>query len=453
MLLLDGVYVVDSECPVFRRMVVPRPKALERLVQVISQRVGAYLEREGLLVRNIDNTPLQLEDVFPIPLDKIFRCSPAVFCNGDFLVLTSWYEGKSADKFVTVPHTAQIDVSPGAQLHHTKDGFQITGAGTYAAVSINESAAIIWDLCVRGYSFNQIVVYLVKSMPDVDTEQITQSVADCLWKYFELELLRWQGISIGHQTFSCPKAIEGFPSDKAQRLVRYCLGMFANQPIPRCSMDLDYPCIKGPSTLLLQIVSGSARLVTRTRKHRDVPIDQKWILNAWITQRSYLPEGLSCWIVRGDAAGEWTNPGQGVHMGMVRKPRHQHIVLAPSSDRDRVLGVLLEQQMGDMEELWTPWERKLDGVFWGGAGTGPPLARSPKERLTRAQVIDYFHQNPSPGVQVHPVEFSERWLPAPYVAYGKFRKQDAFRYKCLLVLDGNDIASGFTWSFCGNSVI
>ena len=61
MLFLDGVYLTGREQPVFRRLPAPRPQALEALIQTISQRLGAYLEREGLLVRDIENTYLQLD--------------------------------------------------------------------------------------------------------------------------------------------------------------------------------------------------------------------------------------------------------------------------------------------------------------------------------------------------------------------------------------------------------
>lgn len=45
----------------FRGLPGPRPQALEGLIQSINQRVGTRLEREGLLVRDIENTYLQLE--------------------------------------------------------------------------------------------------------------------------------------------------------------------------------------------------------------------------------------------------------------------------------------------------------------------------------------------------------------------------------------------------------
>ncbi len=61
MLLLDGLYLINREQPLFRRLPAPRPQALEALIQTISQRVGAYLEREGLLVRDIENSHLQFD--------------------------------------------------------------------------------------------------------------------------------------------------------------------------------------------------------------------------------------------------------------------------------------------------------------------------------------------------------------------------------------------------------
>ena len=60
MLFLDGVYVIEKDAFAFRR-VKPPPEELERLIQQISQRVGRYLERQGLLVRDVENSYLALE--------------------------------------------------------------------------------------------------------------------------------------------------------------------------------------------------------------------------------------------------------------------------------------------------------------------------------------------------------------------------------------------------------
>ncbi len=61
MLFLDGVYVIDRGPLVFRRINAPVADALDRPGQTIIQRIGGYLERVGLLVREFENSYLQLE--------------------------------------------------------------------------------------------------------------------------------------------------------------------------------------------------------------------------------------------------------------------------------------------------------------------------------------------------------------------------------------------------------
>ena len=53
MLFLDGVYVGAGDGLRFRRVPPPPVAALEKLVHVISERVGRALERQGLLVRDL----------------------------------------------------------------------------------------------------------------------------------------------------------------------------------------------------------------------------------------------------------------------------------------------------------------------------------------------------------------------------------------------------------------
>jgi hypothetical protein len=64
MLLLDGVYTdghaVQAK-PHFQRVKAPDRAELEQLVYAISERTGRYLERQGLLVRDQDNSYLALE--------------------------------------------------------------------------------------------------------------------------------------------------------------------------------------------------------------------------------------------------------------------------------------------------------------------------------------------------------------------------------------------------------
>jgi len=61
MLFLNGVYVTTGERLIFRRVPSPTVVALENLDYVISKRVGGALERQGLLVRDFENSFLTLD--------------------------------------------------------------------------------------------------------------------------------------------------------------------------------------------------------------------------------------------------------------------------------------------------------------------------------------------------------------------------------------------------------
>jgi len=71
LLFLDGVYVIGEEGLVFRRVRPPTRRSLEHLVQTIGQRVGTYLERQGLLVRDMENTYLALESTEASAMDDL----------------------------------------------------------------------------------------------------------------------------------------------------------------------------------------------------------------------------------------------------------------------------------------------------------------------------------------------------------------------------------------------
>jgi hypothetical protein len=61
-LFLDGVYVCrDDRPPRFQRVKAPAKSELEELVQLISQRVGHCLERQGLLEQDAENAWLDLD--------------------------------------------------------------------------------------------------------------------------------------------------------------------------------------------------------------------------------------------------------------------------------------------------------------------------------------------------------------------------------------------------------
>jgi hypothetical protein len=71
MLFLDGVYVIGEEVLAFRRVRPPARGSLEDLVQTIGQWVGAYLERQRLLMRDIENTYLVLKSTEAAAVDDL----------------------------------------------------------------------------------------------------------------------------------------------------------------------------------------------------------------------------------------------------------------------------------------------------------------------------------------------------------------------------------------------
>ncbi len=56
-----GVYIRADGSPVFRRVEPPTMAEMEKLIHRISHRIGRYLERAGLLVRDMENSYLTLE--------------------------------------------------------------------------------------------------------------------------------------------------------------------------------------------------------------------------------------------------------------------------------------------------------------------------------------------------------------------------------------------------------
>jgi hypothetical protein len=60
-LFLDGGYVGARDYLRFQRVKAPDRTELESIVHVLSGLVGCYLERQGLLVRYMDNSDLALE--------------------------------------------------------------------------------------------------------------------------------------------------------------------------------------------------------------------------------------------------------------------------------------------------------------------------------------------------------------------------------------------------------
>ena len=78
-LFLDGVYVYRGDrSPRFQRPKAPVKDELEDLVQLISQRVGSCLERQGLLEQDTESAWLELDPTDEADATPIKRGGPCL---------------------------------------------------------------------------------------------------------------------------------------------------------------------------------------------------------------------------------------------------------------------------------------------------------------------------------------------------------------------------------------
>ncbi len=238
-------------------------------------------------------------------------------------------------------------------------------------------------------------------------------------------------------------------SQKAERLVAYCLGDLEDGAILPCTKDRDY--LKKESILL---VETDRRGITISSNAGRKIWDQKKVIQALIQQRAEIPPHLNAWLIRGDGAGQDSEPDQGLHLTGMRHATRRDLVLAPTACRHRYLGPQLAQQMTTLRAAWTPWDKKSDTAWWGGALTGNHWQHLHPRTLTRSDLLHYFTENPSHQVHLRVTQVPPKTeLPPGHIVEPPFTKQDAFSHKCLLLLPGNDIASGSSWYFAGNSVV
>lgn len=252
---------------------------------------------------------------------------------------------------------------------------------------------------------------------------------------------RW---SLGYQSEP------GQRSAKAERLVDYCLGDFKDQPVLPCTKQRSY-LKKHEGIILFEATRRKAILSAgATGKYRD----SKRVVAALISQRAAIPPGLNTWLVRGDDAGRNTDPEQGLHITGMRPAARSDLVLVPSACRERYLGPNLKRQMRELRHSWLPWEEKSDTAWWGGALTGDGWKHDEPRTLTRREVLYYFRDHPSDQLSLHLTALSKTVeVPPGLELEDPFTKRTAYSHKCLLLLPGNDIASGSSWYFAGNSVV
>ena len=247
----------------------------------------------------------------------------------------------------------------------------------------------------------------------------------------------------------------GYRSKKAERLVDYCLGDNKDRPILPCTKKRHY--LSNKFILLLQTGSRQAIISAGNEissEKTSSEYDTKKVVEAMINQHVAIPNGLNCWISRGDNAGRASDPSQGLHITGMRPFTRRDLVLVPTECRDRFLGPNLKHQLEELRQSWVPWEEKSDTVWWGGALTGSGWEKREPRTLTRREVLCHFQKHPSAQVSLHMTELPKKGkMPPDIKLEGRFTKQSAYRHKCLLLLPGNDIASGSSWYFAGNSVV
>ena len=105
MLFLGGVYVTSGERLRFRRVPPPTLVALEKLVRGISARVCRALERQGLLVRDLENTFLTLDAPSVAGFDDLLGHSIT------YRIALGPQQGRKAFTLQTVP--ASVESSDG----------------------------------------------------------------------------------------------------------------------------------------------------------------------------------------------------------------------------------------------------------------------------------------------------------------------------------------------------
>ena len=77
MLFLDGVYTKNkyAKTTTFQRTNAPTPEELAILIHTIIHRIARFLERQGILERDDENSYLQLEGMDDDPMQQLIGCS------------------------------------------------------------------------------------------------------------------------------------------------------------------------------------------------------------------------------------------------------------------------------------------------------------------------------------------------------------------------------------------
>jgi hypothetical protein len=118
MLFLDGVYAKNKYGKAtFQRTNAPTQEELARLVHTISHRVARYLERQGILERDEENSYLQLDGIDEDPMQQLIGCSVS------YRIAVGPQQGRKVFTLQTLPAVekddrfAQVAKEAGFSLH------------------------------------------------------------------------------------------------------------------------------------------------------------------------------------------------------------------------------------------------------------------------------------------------------------------------------------------------
>jgi len=118
MLFLDGVYTRNKQGKTkFQRTIAPNQQELAKLVHTISHRVARFLERQGILERDEENSYLQLDGIDEDPMQQLIGCSVS------YRIALGPQQGRKVFTLQTLPSVeeddryAQVAKEAGFSLH------------------------------------------------------------------------------------------------------------------------------------------------------------------------------------------------------------------------------------------------------------------------------------------------------------------------------------------------
>lgn len=362
----------------------------------------------------------------------------------------------------------------GIVLVPDSDGsFRLANSSDKLQSHLNPAAALVWSYC-DGFRSVRDIVNIVSSFDvGVETGEVEQQVLKLLKQFrdegfLQLSVQRRGRNRFGNQAMLPEPAgaswvdvfryntnqpvVQDRYSARGARLVEFCLGSYADTRLPPCSADISYSKQQaGSGVLLLEHGDGVLKLQCLHDGEAQID-DQNRIIETLLRQGVEIPEGLRCWLIRGDGMCFKPDHAQGPHIGINRKTDARQVILVPGAGRESYVGAALAVRMKATRNQCCAWHEKSDTAWWGGVTTEVEDTRE-FEPLSGYRLLRYYSDNPTEKIHLHPVSYPDGMEDGMISAKGSFSGPEVFRHKCLVVAEGGDNASSLSWYFCGNSVV